>query len=113
MKEMKNLATPTLSFCERIIVLRNVPAFDERTTLWKIGGCVDVRTFSATVGKVTAFCNSETYCTLKTGWREERNFWKVVAFLELEAFLAARDSWRVQSLWGVKASWEAFCKVNF
>ena len=101
MKEMKN-------FCERIIVLRNVPAFDERTTLWKIGGCV-----SATVGKVTAFCNSETYCTLKTGWREERNFWKVVAFLELEAFLAARDSWRVQSLWGVKASWEAFCKVNF
>ena len=76
-------------------------------------GCrVDVRTFSAAAEKMTAFCNLTTYWTLKTGWREEKNFWNVVASLELEAFLVARDSWRVQSLWYVKASWEVFCKVN-
>ena len=109
MKEMKNLATPTLSFCERIMALRNVPAFDERRTLCR----VDVRTFSAAAEKMTASYDPKTYWTLKTGWREEKNFWNVLASLELEAFLVARDSWRVQSLWDVKASWEAFCKVNF
>lgn len=59
-------------------------------------------------------CDLKTYWTVRTGWREGRTCLNVLTSSELEAFLMAKDSLRVQSSWNVKSSWEtAFCKVTF